>query len=271
MKIHPLKLSAFYVLFVLVRLLFLRSEDGILPILHQIEVAAICYLFFGLIFLLLNSGRSPFIAAPVLAAALVVEKLYVSRQTVVVFVFIFMFLLVQSHFLKEGRKSTAGEFLLIVWGVSLIAVPILLAVLVNDDLKNGGAQSISSIVNFKTNWPYFRYFILLVVGYGIVLFARNTSNDKKSAKDKQLTEILFRQREVYFLSELSIVETAMFISLRGDFYLTVPFFDFWVLSLIMVTLKGDYFANAAVKRVREKVNRFLVEKHDQENYKRPLV
>lgn len=263
MNIHPLKLSAFYGLFVLVRLLFLRAEDGILPILHQIEVAAIFYLLFGLIFLLLNSGRSPFIVAPVLAAALVVEKLFIGRQTVVVFVFIFMFLLIQSHYLKEERKGTAGEFLLIVWGVILIAVPILLAVLVNNELKDG-AQSISSIVNFKTNWPYFRYFLLLLVGYGAVLLAKKTINEKKSAKDKQLTEMIFRQREVYFLSALSIAETAVFIALRGDFYLTVPVFDLWVLSLIMVTSKGDYLANAAVKRISNKINRFLVKKAEAE-------
>ncbi len=263
MKIHPLKLSAFYGLFVLVRLLFQRAEDGILPILHQIEVAAIFYLLFGLIFLLLNSGRSPFIAAPGLAAALVVEKFFIGKQTVVVFVFIFMFLLIQSHYLKEERKGTAGEFLLIVWGVILIAVPVLLAILVNNELKDG-AQSISSIVNFKMNWPYFRYFFLLLAGYGVVLFANPSDNHKKSVKDKHLSEMIFRQREVYFLSNLSIAETAVFIALRGDFYLTVPVFDLWVLSLIMVTSKGDYLANAAVKRISNKINRFLVKKAEAE-------
>ena len=263
MKIHPLKLSAFYGLFVLVRLLFLRAEDSILPLLHQTEVAVACYLIFGLIFLLLNGGRSPFIAAPVLAAALVVEKLYIGRQTVVVFGFIFLFLLVQNYYLKEERKTTAGEFLLIVWGVILIAVPILLTILVNNELKDG-AQSISSIVNFKMNWPYFRYFLLLLAGYGVVLFAKNSSNDKKTVKDKQLTEMIFRQREVYFLSELSIVETAVFIALRGDFYLTVPIFDLWALSLILVTLKGDYLANATVRRTRNKINHFLVKKTETE-------
>lgn len=263
MKIHPLKLSAFYGLFVLVRLLFLRAEDGILPILHQIEVAAIFYLLFGLIFLLLNSGRSPFIAAPVLAAALVVEKLYIGRQTVVVFGFIFLFLLVQNYYLKKERKTTAGEFLLIVWGIILIAVPILLAILVNNELKDG-AQLISSIVNFKMNWPYFRYFLLLLAGYGVVLFTKDSSNDKKSVKEKQLTEMIFRQREAYFLSALSIVETAVFIALRGDFYLTVPVFDLWALGLIMVTLKGDCLANAAVKRIRNKINHFLVKRPEAE-------
>lgn len=264
MKTNPLKwiaYIAFYLLFVLVRILFQISEEGLLTVLHQTTVVSAVYLVFGVVFLLLGKSQLLLLAGPILAAGLIAEKLFVGNQTIVLFLFVYLFLLAQTGFLKEDRKGGADGLILMAWMLFLLVVPVYLLIQMYQAQKLGAISAdYASIVNLKVNWPYYRYFLLLLAAFGFVMLRRPAAKGAKAGKEKAnriSTELLTRQKEAYFLALLSIVETAVFVSLRGDFYLTVPVFDLWTLSLILLTVKGDLLANTAVQQVKQSAEKFL--------------
>ena len=264
---NQMKFIAGYGLFALIRILFQLSQDSLRPVYYQTYVVVLTYLVFGLIFLLLNTGRSLVWAGPVLMAGIILEKLYIGKQTVVLLLLLYLFLSVQNSVLKENQKRNISEQLFVAWMLFLVAIPIYMVIqLYQTDPVDFNTVAIS----FKTNVSYFIYFILLLAGYGCVMVSRPSEKRVKTGTEKasqNLNQTVFRQKEAYFLAILSIVETAVFVALQGNYFLTIPFFDLWSLSLILLAVRGDLLSNAAVERVKRSVQRFLREEKGAEKKK----
>ena len=234
-----------FLVFVAARLIFALTDEllffsNIRALISFLSV----YLFFGMVFFLLKSKISDYVALVLYIALCIVIVLRFENKYIVPFSLIFIFVF-RQHRVSTKHEVFKESIWIVVDNLALILSVLYLLYYIWENLR---LMSFSEMISANTPtqlMSMIAYFSTLIVVMVIIISINPTSKSKKNSNkrdsDKGLYFVLADLRRGYLFAAASLVETILYYVVTGINISVMEVFDLWAYSVIFIAFDSDVY------------------------------